>query len=361
MSTRNVKLVNADKIHHGDNVRLLNVERLDISGLASEIDERDGLTDPMLIHKNEDGSHEVIKGNRRLHAINHLKTYNELRYTELFKDGVPCFVIDGLSPVQVAALKVDQGNQMTLNHPFELTKAYTFIMDESPSLPEKGVICLLHGVLSAMHPIRGKRGEAIAKLRERISEYKEAGTLSRVPDLQREIASETQKFWHGTMQHQKRIYESPMPVFWAKWFNAEGTKHPDCPKDMLMPRDLTTEQVKNLHDAHKEDQKIESDGIPVHTRVNPGPAFKVAYDEIIAAEKQADGQPKPVRQKALSAKQMEEEVNKWSSEGFRRLTASHAGKEQSGLGRLDKDYADADLVLQKCRKEFDALVKVAKG
>ncbi len=110
---------------------------------------------------------------------------------------------------------------------------------------------------------------------------------------------------------------------------------------------------------------IIEDGVPKYNRIKPGPSFWEAWEKVEErlTKKAADKKNGVPVKKAKSAKELKEELAKWSSTGFRKLCTYHGGDSAAldGLVDFDKIAYYAEVVAKHNPDAWAEVVADAEG
>jgi hypothetical protein len=304
---------------------------LRLKELAADI-AANGLTTPIWVWEPTTGSgvFEVIRGHRRDAALNMLAQDNPARFAELFADGVPVDVISEITLAEALALKVDHGNELSLSSVYEVQLCCNLLFQAGHT--EEAVVGELSGMLDRIAPMSPKvRGE--------IDSLRAAG-------LHAEADKREFGYRRGLIQGKHNAYRCPEVVMVSIAKDA-GEAVPKAFEGQYIPS-LTTGEITTLFKAFSKDQGILENGKAVFDRQKPGPSFKAAWDKVVAAKLAKDLEPEAVRAKAMSSKDMMQEVidKKLKSLLGCKLTAKHAGDSQwdSEIPELDADALMAETV-----------------
>ena len=312
-----------------ENVRLAN--RYNLPPLMEDI-RMNGLKNPIMVYL--DGKeYPVLQGHRRLKAIILLQQTDPKRFAELFPEGIPCIVRKVSGAKDIARLKVDHGNELSLNDPFELYKCAKFLFDAG--FGEKEVIIELRGLAERQSPMKAEREREIANL-----------------PTQKDKDKAYFEYRRGLIQGLHNIARCPFIVEAALEFKATGEEVKGY-ENQFLPK-LTMSQVSRLWKAFQEDGEVErKDGTKVYSKL------------VASAQKaEADKEDGVVREKAMSGKDMKAELteSKWLSRFGQLLTKHHTGDKSVGdLKELDYSAYCIELVQEADPKLWKAVEKKAKA
>ena len=325
-----------------ENVRL--ESRYNLPPLMADIG-LNGLKNPIMVYL--DGKeYPVLQGHRRLKAIILLQQTDPKRFAELFPEGIPCIVRKVSGAKDIARLKVDHGNELSLNDPFELYKCAKFLFDAG--FGEKEVIIELRGLAERQSPMKAEREREIANL-----------------PPQKDKDKAYFEYRRGLIQGLHNIARCPFIVEAALEFKATGEEVKGY-ENQFLPK-LTMSQVSRLWKAFQEDGEVErKDGTKVYSKRNPGPKFLTVWDKIVASAQkaEADKEDGVVREKAMSGKDMKAELteSKWLSRFGQLLTKHHTGDKSVGdLKELDYSAYCIELVQEADPKLWKQVEKQAKA
>ena len=328
------------KLIVGENVRL--PSRMDLDGLTTDIAER-GLIDPIKVWNHKNDLYEVITGHRRHAAICRLPKEAVKR---LFPDGVPCIVIEEVTADEVLDLKIDDGNKLIANNPFEIQQAANFLFRSGAT--EEEVANRLYGLIESNTPMKTKVKQVIEGYEAVKVLASNDGDKAKVAEYEKLIRKERADYYRGRVQNLNAAYRSPEKVMETLYLQNEGSVGPtyDGKIHGELPSRLTTGQVNILFKAHCKDlDEHKEGGIPTFNKSRTGPAFNAKWDSILEDDKKEE-KDKPVRQKSMSGKDMTKEIEDgvYKSQGFNLLTQHHLGQEVTGLADSDATLYRAELV-----------------
>lgn len=353
----NITMIDINSITVETNPRLRKNLQIDV---LSENIEAVGLTDPMHIWFPGEGTvPEMLRGHRRLEAILALQERNPERFNELFGEGAPCIVYEGIEKIEALLLKLDHSGQVSLSDPYELIMSSNLLFGEG-NLSEAQVSNHLKPLIMRISPPGGSVTSDIKKLEEKLAEAVELGDTNAQAVINKEIDDRFAKGLRGKVQHLRNIYRCPEMVNATFEYKATGVK-PKGYDEKALPT-LTTDQTKVLWKAHEIDLKVmdEEKGVPKYNKVIVGPMFKEAWKAILekAAEKEAG--KTPPAPKAMSSKDMKAQLTKWTSDGFYKLTKRHSGdKSVEGLDALDVAYKAMDIVREYDKDLYETVIAEA--
>lgn len=316
----------------------------DFEGMARSIEDR-GIDEPVQVWKNEDGRFEILRGHRRFGGATIVSHVNPKVFKKHFPNGIPVIIRKDITNASDAAMaKVDHGTVVTLRYRSERDRAVILLKDQG--LTEEDICARLEGLFTKFQTaVPSSKRDKLEELRvDPIKNRKEI----------RKLVHETFK---GQLQASIAVWKCPKVVQQAMEFLE--AKEP-LPKGAKCPAKLTYGDVKKLAKAMEEDCQILKDGVPIHSKGNPGPNFKGLWAELLKAE------PKKgeVRAKAMSSKDMDAQLTNgiWDSEGFKRLTQQHSGKKDvKGLKEMDAKLYLVDLVIRYQPAAWKDFAKVAES
>lgn len=360
MNPTTIKNIAIGTIVAGDNPRL--PTNLMLESLAENI-EAVGLLEPLHVWypSPEQDIAELIRGHRRGGALNLLAEFNPMRFAELFPEGIPVIVWEGITAEEALMLKLDHGGQVTLSDPHELQMSATLMFDKN--FTEAQVANHLKPLITRLSPMPAKAAKEVKELETALTEAQNGGDVTKVDAAETALTDRIAKLYRGRVQNLHNVARSPELVNAALYFKACGEKLKSY-EDTVLPR-LTTDQVKALWNAHKLDLEIMGDnGAPKFNKRVVGPNFTSKWNGLVVKEAEAVAEgPKAPREKAMAAKDMKSELTegKWLSVGFYKLTRHHTGdKTVEGLAELDKAYHAVDLVNQYDPKLLKRLMASAE-
>jgi hypothetical protein len=266
----------------GQNVRLENL--YNIPPLADSIMGQ-GLLKPLVLRKD---TLEVLQGHRRKRAIEFIKNTFPEDYERLFKDGVPCELVD-CSNAEALILKVDHGNTQGLTHKFECQLAANMLL--AAGATEEVVANTLSGMLDVFYPPEGKIVPILADLDKKLSECKDPIVQL---DLTKTRRQEVLKHRRGTVQ-----------------FFSAAFRCPDCVMTALHNKALgkgwgpTQSEVRNLHKVFLQDMSVVGpNGLPIYNKMKPGPGFENAWTALETKAAEKDSAADVPRPKARAASEL---------------------------------------------------------
>lgn len=350
MNPSSIQMLNLNTITAGDNPRL--PTNLRLRELAENIGAV-GLLEPVHVWYPGNGEiAELIRGHRRIAAINILADENPSVFVRQFPEGIPAIVWGGITEEEALMLKLDHGGQVTLSDPHELQMSATMMFNRG--FTEAQVANHLKPLITRLSAMPAKAKAEIEELESALRAAKALNDDRAINKAELELADRIAKLYRGRVQHLHNVARCPDKVNAALYFAACGEK-PKGFEDEALPK-LTTDQVKALWKAHQLDLEITdpATGVPKFNKRITGPNFVAKWKALIDAQAKAneDGAEGTVREKAMSAKDMQAELKegKWESVGFYKLTKRHSGdKSVEGLETLDREYRALDLV-----KQYDA-------
>jgi len=318
----------------------------DFEGMARSLEDR-GMDEPVQCWQNPDtGTLEILRGHRRHAGATILMGRNPEVFKQHFPKGIPVIIRKDITNASEAALaKVDHGTVVTLKYRCERDRAVIILKNEG---------CTEVEIVSRCEGIFAKHQTAVPSTkRDKLDELRKDSIKNRVEI--RKLLHETYK---GQLQASIAVWKCPEIV-------QQCLEHleakVDLPKGKKCPAKLTYGDVKKLAKAMEEDMTILNDKeIPVHSKGNPGPAFKKTWADLLTA-KPKDGETRP---KAMSHKDMKRQLDEgiWDSEGFKLLTQQHSGqKGVKGLKAIDAKLYLVDLVSKYEPKMWKDFCKVAEG
>jgi len=326
----------------GKNVRLPNNLNLDTLRDSIAIN---GLQEPITVWNPTKETTELIRGHRRVAAISQIATKDQQRFAELFGKGIPCFLATGITSIEAVLLKLDHDGQQGLSHPYELQETANQLF--AIGKDEAEVVALTSGLMDKVCPMSPKVRAEIVELRKA---GKEADAEKRVFDYRR-----------GLVQSLHNAFRAPDKVMFALYRQATGVA-PEGVTEYLP--NLTTAQVTKLWSEHMKDAGILEKGMPKYSKAIPGPLFSTLWESLCKEDKEKASKPKENRPKAMSSKDMRDEVTGrgFKSEVVCKLIDYHAGNKESGadIGDLDTFAYYGDLLRKHDATSWEKVVATAK-
>jgi len=342
----------------GDNPRLPNT--LNIGPLAENIDGTGSLKEPITVWEIEPEIYQVIRGHRRTLACQSIFESNPKRFAEIFPDGIPAFVVEGVTAEEVVELKLDHTEQLGLSDPHEVQMSANMLF--AIRRTEAEVAWQLSSLMEKVSPMKAKAKVALALLQEKLVDAKAGGKGKVIEACEKELRQFMADYRRGLVQGLHDVYRSPFVVNAALYAKASG-EAPKGFEGIYLPK-LTQANVKSLWAAHKLDleSKDEETGAPKYNQTRVGPNFTEKWNKLVADEQSGGTKEKVVQPKAMSAKDMIAEIGeRWSSVAFCKLTNWHSGdKSVEGLNVLDKECYYMDLVRRQQPDLLDMVVAEGK-
>ena len=360
--------VNLESIIVGRNVRLPG-HGMKIEELSADIHDN-GLQTPLTVF-GKDGKFLTIAGHRRRMALQ--KIYNEepLVFAKLFPKGVPVTIANGITEDQAEAMKVDHGNEVGLSDPMELQLCANILFQQGCN--EKQVVIRLAALMDRIKPMKADKAKKYRQMLADAELWKEKGNLTEYKAKIAEAETFLFQYRRGMVQNQNAAFKCPDIVMAALYFKSTGERPPvesgfAVEKTEVLPDGLTYEHVKKLETAFGKDLLVLENGTSKYNKRVPGPEFLAKWAEIKAdlLKKAADSENQVVRDKAMSAGDMEMEIksSKWNSKGFQILTRHHRNEKDVDMAQL-KSYDTiaylAELLSARAPKEWADCVKVAEA
>lgn len=318
----------------------------DFEGMARSLEDR-GMDEPVQAWKNPDtGKLEILRGHRRYAGATILESRSPKVFKQHFPNGIPVIVRRDVTNASEAALaKVDHGTVVTLKYRCERDRAVIILKNEG---------CTEIEIVSRCEGIFAKHQTAVASdKRDKLEALRAAPEKNR-----QEIRKLLHETYKGQLQASIAVWKCPVVV-------QQCLEHLEAkvnlPKGKKCPAKLTYGDVKKLAKAMESDTQIlDDDKMPVHSKGNPGPAFKSAWSELLKAVPKTG----ETRAKAMSAKDMDAQLSNgiWDSEGFKKLTQQHSGKKDvKGLKAIDAELYAVDLVKRHKPKAWQDFLKLANS
>ena len=336
-----------------DNPRIPNMLALDF--LVESIESL-GLKEPITFWQTN-GKNEVVRGHRRTMAIGLLKSRNAKRFEELFGKGISALHLKDVTGDEVVELKLDHDGVQLLSDPHELQRSANMLFAINKT--ETEVACILAGLIDKISPMKQKARLELDVLKAKV---KAATTTEGTQLAEREVKDFIGNYRRGFVQNLHNTYRCPEKVMSALYKKATG-QVPEGVTEYL-PR-LGAAEVTSLWKAHKADLEIKENGVPKYNKQRIGPHFTEKWEKLISDEKieLAEGKSEEPRAKAMSAKEMEQEVKdgKYKSELACKLTAHHSGdKSVENISTLDEASYKLDLIRKYDEALFAKITESAK-
>jgi hypothetical protein len=282
------------------------------------------------------------------------------RFAELFSEGIPAIVHEGLTDLEKVKMTLDDGNKFPLQNNLEVYRAAKEFWDKGASETEAAV--QLSGLLMRVSGADPKKKAEIDAARACVAEAKAAGLTTILEKEEAALRKMLQETHRGKIQPMFQVYRMPSCVehsYIAKFAN----ELPEGAADTT-PTTITNGQIAGLFKKFNEDLEITDDkNRPVFSKENPGPKFKDAWTAFCtkAAEKGDKGEK---RAKSMSHSDIVKGAKDFQSAGMVLVSQHHAGIEVSGLQDADALLYAAELVSEgdkalwkKVRKRADELHK----
>lgn len=351
-------IIPVTSIYMGRNVRLPALMK--IGELAADIAEN-GLLTPISVYEVKGRGFEVIQGHRRFTAILTLDP-------KLFKSGIPCNVISGITFDEAQLMKVDHGNEVSLSDPFEVQLCGNLLFSQGKS--EKEAVIRLAALLDRIKPMKSEKLKKLQSLRSDAKLLEMKGMKEEAKAKEKEAEDFIFTYRRGMIQNIHNAWRCPHVVMAALYLKAAGEAPPkgaDFYTEQPLPKGLTYQHVTSLWKAFEKDltHKDETGKFKFNKQL-PGPDFTAKWKEICADLTPKVGEADKPRPKAMAAGDMEKELKegKWLSEGFQLLTRHHRkeeGVDASRLAALDKMAFYAELLSIRAADEWAEAVKLAEG
>lgn len=333
-------------IFMGENVRI--AANMAVESLRADIVQR-GLHDPIVVHKEQDGSYQVVQGHRRYTAIQELE--------DQFSEGVPCLVVEGLSEIEILTMKVDHGNQESLKHPFEVQKAANFLF--SANYTEEQVAVTLNGIMNTVAPMKASKRKELTILEAQLTEAVFANLPELIAKIEKEIKDLVGQYRRGKVQNLSAAFNSPEIVMQALAKDAGE----EVPKDVTLPSTIKYTQVVKLRKAHVKDlDDINENGTPKYSKLIPGPQFQEAWLALLKADTENQSRETVTAPKSLGAKQIAEELKtgKYQSTVAQQVAMHCAGNKEADWVQFDLNAFYGEIVAEVDPKLWDKVEKLAK-
>jgi hypothetical protein len=293
-------------------------------------------------------------------AVRLLKEQNAKRFAELFTKGVPSLKVTDVTSDEVIVLKLDHVDQQGLTDPHELQRSANMLFTINKT--ESDVATQLATLIDKIAPMKQKARVELDSLRAKLEHVKASGNSASVELTSREIRDFIFAYRRGFVQNLHNTFRCPSCFMSALFKKATG--HNPTGINEYLPT-LTSADVTSLWNSHKADLEIRENGVPKYNKERVGPNFSEKWTKLVEKSKQAeaDGTEKEPKAKAMSAKDMMQEVKegKYKSELACRLTSHHAGdKTVDNLESLDCASYYSDLVRKHDAGMWEKVVIAAK-
>jgi len=291
----------------GDNKRNFRVTLKNIVDLAGKI-LLQGLLQPLLIW-DKDGDYYLLQGFRRFAALKHLQEHEPVRFKLRFPDGIPVRVVSGILDKDAMMLMADHDRDSLSQ--YEVMLAFRKMKDAGHN--EREIVCQFRKLLDTLYTT-GK--DAKARIAELDSMFEKAKTAREISIAQQDY----RKYRHGLWQQFLAMYKLP-DHYWDYYL-----KYNDTGKGFS----ITNSEVEKLGRAVIEDEKtVNGRNLKKYTRANPGPTYKLTFQSIIDGKERKktdkDNGNEETRKKSIPAKEIKDEIDRFSSNGFRMLCQKHIG------------------------------------
>jgi hypothetical protein len=293
----------------------------------------------------------LLRGYRRLAALEYVREHHADRFDELFPDGIPVTVVSGATTKEIAGRHIDHGNFLQLSHSVELLMAYCMLAEHGYTQNEAANH--MASLLDVIHPVKAERRNELNRIREDQGED--------------EYFKEYARTRRGVIQGLDYAYRCPYRVkSCLRWL---ATQNDDDLPENVTPEQipaLTGNNIKRLHKAFTTDLDVLDDkGRSKYSKAIPGPKFEALWAELAKkkqneAAKRAEGEP---RQKAKSGQDMKKLGDELVSDGFRMLLRHCAGDKDVELTEVrvfDLILHYAEMLKTHDPDEWEACVVRAK-
>ena len=348
----------------GFNVRIPG--RAKIEELFQDIHDN-GLQVPPTAYETKAGP-EIIAGHLRTECLNRLYDEHPARFKELFPDGVPINMIEGITYEQAQDLKVDHGNENPLLDPMEAQLCANLLFDSGKT--EQQVAVRLAGMMDRLKPMKADKRKELLQKEADLALYIEAGKTDLVVSKQQEIDKFKLDYRKGWIQNMKAAWRCPHVVLATLYAKSTGEANwPDnlglsTPRDTYLPLTLQIDEVKRLWTAFSQDLEIVVDGKKPYNKRIPGPNFNARWTTVVDKAKKKETEEPTVRTKAFSKTELEDDEAKWNSQ-FAKMLAAHHRREVTVDVNLLKAHDDmayfAEIVADRAPKAWEDMVLLAKG
>jgi len=349
----------------GFNVRIPG--RAKIEELYQDIYEN-GLQVPISAYQ-MDADAEVIAGHLRTQCVLRLYEEDRARYEELFPNGMPVNIIEGVTYEQAQELKVDHGNENPLLDPMEAQLCADLLFDNHKT--EMQVAVKLAGLLDRLKPMKANRKKELTRLQEDLKLYNETGKFEQAADKQKEIDEFLLKYHKGRIQNMKAVWRCPHIVKATLWYKSTG-EH-DWPENLglstdretYLPIGLAIDDVKRLSTEFDKDLELVVDGKKIYNKRIPGPNFNARWETIIKRSQDNEGKEPTVRQKAFAKTELEEDEKLWTSQLAKSLAQHHRRDPEcvdlNTLKSYDQIAYFAEILAERAPDEWAEAIQLAQG
>jgi len=322
-----------------------------------------GLLEPLTVWQpsKDVESVQIIRGHRRFASIGLIKQHNPSRFEELFGKGIPCLIVTGVTSEEVINLKLDHADQRGLSDPHELQRSANMLFAIGKT--EAEVAMQLAGLIDKIAPMKQEARIELDALRGKYNAAKVANQADAAELADRDIRDFICKYRRGLVQGLHNNARCPDIVMAALYKKATGVAPEGV--TVFLPK-IGTAECTMLWKAHLEDLKIKENGMPKYNKAVVGPIFTSKWNSICekAQKEIADGSNKDPKAKAMSAKDMNAEVET----GLRKsrlaciLTSYHAGDKSlvSNIPALDEASAMLDLIEKYDNAAYVDIIKAGR-
>ena len=345
----------------GKNVRVRN--DVDLTTLIDSITSN-GLETPItVVARPSNGKFEVLRGHRRLTAIQEIRRIAPNTFKNLFPNNkIACTIVKGVSYEEAQKLKIDSGTTVELKNKYEALLCASIMFNDSKT--ENDVANELHAILcrtSRGSGLTSEKQKTLAKHQSEILIARDAKKWDIVDSHHKAIRKLLLEFHRGHVQQLKAVWQCPYFVMACKEYEYTGVV-PEGYTEKEVLR-LTYSEVKRLLKAFELDlEDLDDNEIPKYSKVKPGKNFESKLQQI-RDEKKGNKKKtgtQTVTDTRLSMVDLEKEhkASVYQSYGFRLLLRHCMGKKVKGLKEADEMCA-----MIECINEHDtklmAQIKVA--
>jgi len=210
----------------------------------------DGLQEKLVVCEQKD-KFLLLRGHRRLAAIEILRTENPTRFDELFKDGVPCHNMGKLSKSEQYLTMVDHGNTRSLVGHAEVYLACSLLFETG--LSERDVCSKMASLLNTATPLKSAKAlSSIRDLTQSLDNATKEGDQTKVVEVSKALSQRVFDARRGQLQLYNQLRKLPKVVeacFWLRWTG--DVKKGFVKEDLIV--NLTALQVSKLHTAFLND------------------------------------------------------------------------------------------------------------
>jgi hypothetical protein len=322
--------IQLSEIIRGENVRLPN--HYNLPPLVADIEMR-GITEPITVGV-IDGQYELARGFRRVAAVECIKERNPVAYEKHFSNGIPAVVHDPCTTKELLELKVDDGTKLVVSDPHEVQKCANLLFEAGKT--EKEVAVEIASLIDQVAPMKPEVRREIVELREKAEAHRKNGKIAESDKADADADDRLFDYRHGFVQNLHNAARCPDIVMATLYAKATGEAPEGFEDEDLPTSAVTSKTVTKLYKAFREDLLDNPDGSV--SKAIPGRNFTEAWNKVCATHTGNKAKsPKESRAKAMSAKDMKEEIGNYRSRLAQTITRKHAGDKDVDSSRLSTD------------------------